>query len=116
MFVPHMVEMINVKIKVFLLHASTNDVQQFSRDGLLTCLVVGEVELLQQVVSVVGGGLHGNHACCMFTCETVEQGGVDFEVERKWNQFRSHGLRIWFNDEIGRSLRCGSFAFGDRRF
>ena len=98
------------------MHASANDVQQFSRDGLLTCLVVGEVELLQQVVSVVGGGLHGNHACRMFTCETVEQSGVDFEVELKWNQFRSHGLRIRFNDEVGRSLRCGSFAFGDRRF
>ena len=44
MFVPHMVEMINVKIKVFLLHASANDVQQFSRDGLLTCLVKNKNE------------------------------------------------------------------------
>ena len=64
---------------VLLLERGSNDVEQLCCDGGLTCLVVHEREVVEQLVGIVGGCLHGDDAGGVLGCQAVEYGGVEPE-------------------------------------
>lgn len=80
--------------------ASAHNIQQFICDGSLAALVVLEVKLLEQLIGIVGSGLHGNHTGCMLRGIAVEQCRVHHRVEGFRYQRRKHGLQIRLHDEV----------------
>ena len=64
-----------------LCHRTTDDIQQFIRNGLLTSLVVNHGQFLYQFIAIVGRNLHGHRTCRMFGCIRVEQNGVDLHPQ-----------------------------------
>ena len=58
-----------------------HNIQQFVCDCLLAGFIVLQCQFLDQVVGIVVGRLHGEHAGGMFSRDGVEQSRVDMQVE-----------------------------------
>ena len=56
---------------------TTNDVDKFVGDDVLTGLVVLDLEFLRQLVGIVGCDVHGSHAGAMFGCQCIQHDGVE---------------------------------------
>ena len=79
---------------------ASNDVEQFACDGLLTRLVVLQVEFTQEFVGVVGGRLHRHHSGGMLGGIAVEQSGVEHQVGELRDEMVEHGLHVGLDEEI----------------
>ena len=62
-----------------LLEGGSDDIEEFGGDGCLTSLVVLEGEVVEQLVGIVGGCLHGDDAGRVFSGKAVEDCGKELE-------------------------------------
>ena len=49
-----------------IIDGSTDNIKQLTCNSLLTTLVVLQVQFTQQLISIIGSCLHGNHTSSMF--------------------------------------------------
>ena len=83
-----------------VVHRTAYDVKQFACDGLLTRLVVLQVQLAQQLVGIVGGRLHGYHSGCMLGSHAVKQGSIEHEVCHLRQELGQQGVHVGLHDEV----------------
>ena len=89
-----------MKLEGLVIHATSHNIKQFIGNGLLTTLVVLQVELTKQFVGIIRCGLHGNHAGSMLTRLTIQQGCEEHEMQLLRNQYTENGLQVWLHDEV----------------
>ena len=61
-----------------LFHTSANDVQQLIRNRLLAALVVLLRQILNQLIGIVRGSLHGKHTCRVLGSVRIQQDRIIF--------------------------------------
>lgn len=60
-----------------LFHTSANDVQQLIRNRLLAALVVLLRQILNQLIGIVRGSLHGKHTCRVLGSVRIQQDRIN---------------------------------------
>lgn len=83
-----------------LSHRTSNNIEQFARDGLLTALVVLQLEQTEEFVGIVGRGLHCHHSGSMFGSIAIEKGGVNHQIDIAGDEFREYCFHVGFNNEV----------------
>ena len=63
-----------------VIHATSHNIEQFIRNGLLTTLVILQIEFSQEFIGIIRSSLHGNHTGCMLTRLTIQQSSVNHQT------------------------------------
>ena len=80
--------------------STANNVEQFVGDGLLTALVVLQIELAKQFVGIIRSRLHGHHASSMLRGHAVEECRVEHQVGKLRDELRENRVHVGLHDEV----------------
>ena len=83
-----------------IVDTSSHNVQKFTRNSLLTALVILQIEFAQYFIGIVSRRLHGNHACGMLTCNTVKQCRIEHKMQILGNKMRQNRFHVGFDNEV----------------
>src|ERR1700722_10690787 len=91
---------------MLVMHFSSNgrgaadDLREFLRDRSLAGLVVNELQVLDELAGVVGGGLHGDHARGHLRGDVLDDTLVHLRLDIAHQQSFQDGLSIGFIDVV----------------
>src|SRR3954454_1635634 len=76
------------------------DLDHLASDVGLADLVVGERQILDEVLGVLGGVLHGDHPAGFLAGLRLEDGLEEARRDVAWQELVQHPRRGWFEDEL----------------
>ena len=94
--------------------STANNVEQFVCDGLLTTLVVLQIELAKEFVGIIRSCLHGHHASSMLRGHAVEKSRVEHQVGELRDELRENRVHVGLHDGSCRSAASQLPARGPR--
>ena len=83
-----------------VVYATSHNIKQFIGNGLLTTLVVLQVEFAQEFIGIIRSGLHGHHSGSMLTRLAIQQRCINHQTKLLRNQDSQNSLQIWLYNEV----------------
>ena len=85
---------------MLVVDTSTNNIEQFVSNSLLTALIELKIELAKYLISIICSGLHGHHSGGMLACDAVEQGCIEHQVKILGNELREDCIHVRLNKKV----------------